>query len=378
MSPHATNGVRALVMAGGLGRRMQSAGGEQPKPLMRVRGVPLIERSLYPLLRAGLSDIVVAVPASLPVVGEWVRDRGALLAETSGGRIEIYSEQQPLGTIGCAGLVGRGLDVLLVVNADNLTTIDLAQLLQDHRRRAADLTVATHRHPVQLPYAELMLDDDRIVGYREKPTHHFQVSSAVYALGPRAVAALDPGQRCDAPDLACRLMESGAAVRAWPHQAPWIDVNDIRALHDAERLLASHDEMYDLWHPKPAVEVVGGVLVRGDDVLLERRPASARCYADQWDTPGGHVEAGEAPAAAIARELEEELGLTPTALRPVARFDDVDSTSRKVFRHHVFAARVDVDVVARHGQQIAWCPRTSIASMEGIGSAALRSLAIVD
>jgi mutator protein MutT len=375
MTDHASR-VRALVMAGGLGKRMQAAGGDQPKPLMRVRGVPLIERSLYALLRAGLADIVVAVPESLPVVGEWVRGRGALLAETCGGRIETYIEQRPLGTIGCAALVGRDLDVLLVVNADNLTTIDLARLLQDHLRGGADLTVATHSHPVQLPYAELALDGDRIVGYREKPTHRFQISSAVYALGPRAVAAIEAGRRCDAPDLACRLMESGAAVRAWPHQAPWIDVNDLGTLRDAEALLASHDDTYELWHPGPAVEVVGGVLVRGDDVLLERRAATARCYADQWDTPGGHVEAGEAPDAAIVRELEEELGVTPAALRLVARFDDVDSTSRRVFRHHVFAARVDGEVVARHGQHIAWCPRTSIAGMEGVASAVLRSLAV--
>jgi 8-oxo-dGTP diphosphatase len=142
--------------------------------------------------------------------------------------------------------------------------------------------------------------------------------------------------------------------------------------------LAQHADAFDCWHPAPTVEVVGCVLQRGDEVLLEYRPAGARCYAGLWDTPGGHIDAGETPAQAIVRELDEELGLHAD-VRPAARFDDFDPTSRQVFRHHVFSARIDGDDIdARQGQRLAWHSRQRLAALADVGTVALRSLAALE
>jgi mannose-1-phosphate guanylyltransferase/phosphomannomutase len=368
--------VRALVMAGGQGQRMRRSGATRPKPLVPVRGVPLIERNLYALFGAGITDLAVAVPASPTPIGDFVRTRGALLAKMAGTTLRVLEETRPLGTIGAAAQVADGIETLLVVNADNLTALDLRQLLASHDALAADLTVASHLHPVTLPYAELRLAGTAVQAYQEKPTHHFRVCSAVYALGPRALTLLDGGRR-DAPELARTLLAQGGAVHAFTHAAPWIDVNDLDGVAAAEQLVAAHADAFDCWHPAPTVEVVGCVLARGHEVLLEWRPAGARCYAAQWDTPGGHIEAGETPAQAIARELDEELGLAPASLRPAARFDDIDTTSGQVFRHHVFHAHVDGTIRPREGQEVAWHPRDALALRADVATAALRSLAAV-
>ena len=60
---------------------------------------------------------------------------------------------------------------------------------------------------------------------------------------------------------------------------------------------------------RPRVEVVAAVLQREDgSFLLAQRPAG-KVYAGYWEFPGGKVEPGEAPAAALSRELHEELGI---------------------------------------------------------------------
>jgi 8-oxo-dGTP diphosphatase len=56
---------------------------------------------------------------------------------------------------------------------------------------------------------------------------------------------------------------------------------------------------------------VGALMIRDGRVLLGRRSAH-KSLAGCWDIPGGHVEPGEALDEALRRELEEELGVTPT------------------------------------------------------------------
>jgi 8-oxo-dGTP diphosphatase len=53
--------------------------------------------------------------------------------------------------------------------------------------------------------------------------------------------------------------------------------------------------------------IVAGILIRDDRVLLCQRTASKEWYPSVWDLPGGHIEEGEAPGAALVRELREEL-----------------------------------------------------------------------
>ena len=59
----------------------------------------------------------------------------------------------------------------------------------------------------------------------------------------------------------------------------------------------------------PKARIVMALLRDGDRVLLCHRSPRRRWYPDVWDLPGGHVEPGELPGAALARELREELGI---------------------------------------------------------------------
>jgi mutator protein MutT len=60
-------------------------------------------------------------------------------------------------------------------------------------------------------------------------------------------------------------------------------------------------------------DIVNGVLTRRGAVLLARRSPARSTYPGLWSFPGGHVEDGETLVEALARELREEIGVTPTA-----------------------------------------------------------------
>jgi 8-oxo-dGTP diphosphatase len=66
------------------------------------------------------------------------------------------------------------------------------------------------------------------------------------------------------------------------------------------------------------VEVVAAILERDGKILIcRRRPEQS--HALKWEFPGGKVEQGESPAAGLARELKEELGIEE------ARGEQIDS-----------------------------------------------------
>ncbi|MGY2702126.1 (deoxy)nucleoside triphosphate pyrophosphohydrolase [Nocardioides sp. HB32] len=60
---------------------------------------------------------------------------------------------------------------------------------------------------------------------------------------------------------------------------------------------------------RQVVVVVGAAIVRDGRVLAARRSAPP-ALAGRWELPGGKVEAGETPEAALVREIAEELGCT--------------------------------------------------------------------
>jgi 8-oxo-dGTP diphosphatase len=68
------------------------------------------------------------------------------------------------------------------------------------------------------------------------------------------------------------------------------------------------------------VQVVAGILERERRILICRRTAE-QSHPLEWEFPGGKVEPGESPAEALARELEEELGITGAAGDEICRYE---------------------------------------------------------
>jgi len=79
----------------------------------------------------------------------------------------------------------------------------------------------------------------------------------------------------------------------------------------------------------PTLTVVAAALVDGEGRILLQQRAPGRSMAGLWEFPGGKVEEGELPEAALVRELEEELGIAVEirALLPAA-FASADNEGR--------------------------------------------------
>ena len=91
-------------------------------------------------------------------------------------------------------------------------------------------------------------------------------------------------------------------------------------------------EMSGREYPKMPLVGVGGVVVKGQQILLVRRARAP--LRGQWSLPGGLVETGETLAAAVRREIAEETGLRVRVERIVEVLDCMTRDSRRRVQYH--------------------------------------------
>lgn len=232
----------ALIMAGGRAVRMRSSGVDQHKALACVLGIPIIERNLMNLLDQGFRDVIIAVNREETGVIDYVLTRGKDLVDAVGASLQCYQETVSLGTIGAAGAVRCPSESLLVVNVDNLTTLDLRAFVVHHQTSGAALTIAAHVENFRIPFGQLVVEHGYVTEYKEKPTFPVQLSSGTYVLSSEARRCIRSDRRTDIPELFAFLKRTGRTVSAYAHSEIWIDVNDCSDLRRAEELITRYQE----------------------------------------------------------------------------------------------------------------------------------------
>jgi NDP-sugar pyrophosphorylase family protein len=240
----ATNSVRGIIMAGGRSERMRATNGPVHKALVEVAGRPLLEHNLINLFAAGIDDVVVVVSGNEPAIDAYLEARGARVARRFRGRLEKFIESRPLGNIGAVGALNDGRRDMIVVYVDNLTSIGIDDLLARHRATSAALTIATHTWALRNPFGELEIDGGFVRSYNEKPVRNVRISSGTVVVAPRAAALVPAGHSFGAAELCAAVLAAALPIAAYEHNAHWIDVNDARALSEAETLVRSNPECF--------------------------------------------------------------------------------------------------------------------------------------
>jgi MurNAc alpha-1-phosphate uridylyltransferase len=156
-SPRTSDRPRvAMILAAGRGERMRPLTDTTPKPMLRVRGQPLIERHVQRLAQAGMERIVI----NLAWLGAMIRD---YLGDGSRYGVPIHYSDETPRALEPAGGIFRALPYLrpgpfLVVNGDILTDFPFARLELSEQRDAHLVLVP---NPPEHPQGDFGLQDGR-------------------------------------------------------------------------------------------------------------------------------------------------------------------------------------------------------------------------
>lgn len=228
--------MKAMLLAAGVGSRLDPLTRRLPKPMVPVMNRPVMEHILSLLVRHGFTDIMVNLHYMGDVIESYFAD-----GSRWGARI-TYSREDRLW--GDAGSVGRVRDfwddTFLVIGADDVTDMDLAALIAYHKDRRADTTIALY--PVEDPseYGVAVVEDGRIVGFQEKPSpsqaQSRMANTGVYVLEPGVLEMIPEGRLYGlGRDLLPALLEEGRPFFGWQADGYWCDIGSLTYYHQTHR-----------------------------------------------------------------------------------------------------------------------------------------------
>jgi NDP-mannose synthase len=213
--------MHAVILAGGKGVRLRPYTTSLPKPLVPIGDrYSILEIVLTQLSDQGFSDVTLALGHLGHLIRSFVGD-----GSRWGLRVRYIEEDQPLGTMGpVLRLVDHLPEHVLVMNGDILTDMDYAGLLRGHTAGDRPLTIATYQREVNIDFGVLDVDSEQVVAFREKPTHHYQVSMGVYGVSTSALRHYDAGRHFGFDDLVLDLLERKVPPASYAFGGFWLDI----------------------------------------------------------------------------------------------------------------------------------------------------------
>jgi len=212
--------MRAVILAGGRGTRLRPYTTVFPKPLMPIGEVPILDVVLRRLVASGFSEITLSVGYLAELVRAYCGD-----GSRYGVTLSYLHEDEPLGTVGPAGLLEDFREPILLVNGDILTDLSFEKLYEYHVENRGLLTVALHRRHVQINFGVIdRMEGNEIRRYVEKPQMEYLVGMGICVLEPAVAPFIGRGKRMDLPDLITALIAAGKKVVGWETDAYWLDI----------------------------------------------------------------------------------------------------------------------------------------------------------
>jgi len=148
--------LKAIILAGGRGKRLRPITDYVPKPLIPINNIPIIEWQIKYLKKFGISEVIICSGYKTEMIENYLKNKKL------GIKITFSIENKPLGTGGAIKKAVKKIKdkSFLVINGDIITNIDLRKLFKKYNSIAA----------IQLrtKFGILQTVDDKIIKFDEK------------------------------------------------------------------------------------------------------------------------------------------------------------------------------------------------------------------
>ena len=148
--------MKAIILAGGRGKRLRPITDYVPKPLIPIKNIPIIEWQIKYLKKFGIDEVIICTGYKQEMIENY------LDMKKLGVNITFSIEKTPLGTGGAIKKAGKKIKdkSFFVINGDTITNIDLKKMLRKQNSIAAI--------ELRTKFGILETNDDKIINFKEK------------------------------------------------------------------------------------------------------------------------------------------------------------------------------------------------------------------
>lgn len=264
--------MRAFVMAAGYGKRLGALGGEIPKPLLPLGGVPLIGFALEKLAAIGVKEAAVNLHHGAEKI------RCALGHYAHGLHIHYFHEPEILGTAGgiknAEAFLCEKNEPFFVINADAPCGADLKTALDHHEKGDFLATLILRRSSEAQKYGVLEFDaTGRLRSFLDASAPGIpreKLSQAMFTglsiMSPEMLSHIPAGVASDiSTQIYPRLMKSDARIGAVLSDSYWMDVGTPSRYLQANMDVMSGEFAPDFsWPPSELLFIEGPVMKWGE------------------------------------------------------------------------------------------------------------------
>lgn len=226
--------MKAVILAGGFGKRLRPITENTPKPLIEICGKPILVRQIEWLRRHGVKDVILCIGFLKEKVIQYVGNGKKL-----GVHVGYVVEDEPLGT-GGAILNAEHLlssdDHFLVLNGDVLTDLNPQPLIDGLEGFVGALALV----PLRSPYGIVNTDGNGLItSFSEKPTlYSHWINAGIYCLSSKIFPYLKEKTNIETatfPELAGKRLLKAVYYR----DCFWRSIDVHKDIEEAERELSA-------------------------------------------------------------------------------------------------------------------------------------------
>lgn len=224
----------AVIIAGGKGERLQEHRSDLPKPMIPIKGIPLLERIIRWLKEQGVEKIVIGVAHKKEIIKDYFKD-----GRNFGVKI-IYTEHDPNG--GTEDAFKTAIEKSKIddenfyaMNGDQITDLHLGGVTNFHIKNEAIATIVSVTLKTNFGLVEKN-DRSQIIKFREKGRVPEKIiNSGIYVFNKKIKNFLKRGNI--EKNAFNKLIEKGK-IYSFYYDGVWLTVNDKKELDVAEEFLS--------------------------------------------------------------------------------------------------------------------------------------------
>jgi len=226
----------AVILAGGLGKRLKPFTEVIPKPLLPIGEKSVLEIQIQQLKKFGFSRVFLATNYKSKYIENFFGD-----GSRYGIEIKISKEDKPLGTVGPLLLLKEYLkEDFLVINGDVLTLCNFTNIMEFAKQDETFLTVGIKELSTPFRFGNIFFEGDFVTGIQEKPMIKTNILAGVYVFSPKIFPLIPYDTEFDMDKLMEKMLGESFPIKKYEIHEYWLDIGRVEDYNHAQEIYEEH------------------------------------------------------------------------------------------------------------------------------------------